>query len=238
MPALPPAYDLLAIAITIFLAIGIHEYCHAKFADLAGDPTPSYFGRVTLNLTKHFELVGTIMMVITAIAGVGIGWGKPVPMDPSKMRNPKWDHFMAVAAGPASNFIQAAIFALLLRGCIAGWPDFAGCLGLYLSPEDIDPASVYGFGMTFLVSWFFHAVMINVALCLFNLLPIGPLDGMWLLGTFLPAPTRLKWTRFNLTVGGMLFLAIIIFSQLGNFNLIGRIIGPPLVAIVKFLIGL
>ena len=239
MPALPPLYELLAIGLAIFLAIGIHEYCHAKFADLAGDPTPGYFGRVTLNLTKHFELMGTIMIVITSLAGVGIGWGKPVPMDPSKMKNPKWDHFVAVAAGPASNFIQAGVFALMIRGSLALSPEFAGALNAIINPDSmVEPVSTYGFGMAFFAAWFFNAVIINVALCLFNLIPIGPLDGMWLLGTFMQPETRLRWTRFNLTVGGMIFIGIILVSQMSSVNIIGGIIGPPLVTIVKFFIGL
>jgi len=102
---LPPPPVMLAIGIVIFLAIGLHEYAHAKVADAAGDPTPSFYGRVTLNLTKHFELMGTIMIIFTSIFGVGIGWGKPVPMNPSKMRNPRWDHFLAVLAGPLTNVL-------------------------------------------------------------------------------------------------------------------------------------
>ena len=238
MPPLPPLYQLLAIALTIFLAIGIHEYCHAKFADLAGDPTPRYFGRVTLNLTKHFELMGTIMIIVTSIAGVGIGWGKPVPMDPSKMRNPKWDHFVAVAAGPASNFIQACIFALMIRAGVAMSPEFADVVLTFLGRrEAIDIVAVYGFPLAFFGAFCLMGVTINIALCLFNLLPIGPLDGMWLLGTFMSPPARLNWTRFNLSVGSVLFLVIIVFGQLSNFNIIGRVIMPPLLAIRGFLIG-
>jgi Zn-dependent protease len=167
VPPLPPLYQLLAIALTIFLAIGIHEYCHAKFADLAGDPTPRYFGRVTLNLTKHFELMGTIMIIVTSIAGVGIGWGKPVPMDPSKMRNPKWDHFVAVAAGPASNFIQACIFALMIRAGVAMSPEFADVVLTFMGRrEAIDIVGVYGFPLAFFGAFCLMGVSINIALCL------------------------------------------------------------------------
>ena len=234
----PPPFELLAIGLTIFFAIGIHEFCHAKFADLAGDPTPGLFGRVTLNLTKHFELMGTIMIVITSIAGVGIGWGKPVPMDPRKMRNPKWDHFVAVAAGPASNFIQAAVFAIMIRMAV-GSPDFYGALlATMVKDLGVDSVATYGFGMSFMAAWFFYGVLINIALCLFNLIPIGPLDGMWLFGTFLPPEVQMRWVRFNLSYGGMLFIGLILFSQLSDYDLIGKIIYPPLFAIFQFLTGL
>lgn len=213
---LPAPPVMLAIGIVIFLAIGLHEYAHAKVADAAGDPTPSFYGRVTLNLTKHFELMGTIMIIFTSIFGVGIGWGKPVPMNPSKMRNPRWDHFLAVLAGPLTNLLLAALFAFALRAS-----------GVSLVPP---------FG--FLQALLFYGVVINLSLCLFNLLPIGPLDGMWLLGTFLPEPTRLKWTRWNLTAGAFVFIAIILVGQLSNLHLISNIIQPPLWALFRLLTGL
>ena len=75
--------------IVIFFAIGLHEYAHCKMADVAGDPTPRYYGRVTLNLFKHFDPVGTMMIIITTLYGFGIGWGKPAPMDARKMKNPR-----------------------------------------------------------------------------------------------------------------------------------------------------
>jgi hypothetical protein len=115
MPSLPPIETILAIIIVIFFAIGLHEYAHCKFADMAGDPTPSIYGRVTLNLTKHFEPAGTLMMIISSLTGVGIGWGRAAPINPAKMRNPRWDTFAAVAAGPISNVIQALFYAVALR---------------------------------------------------------------------------------------------------------------------------
>src|SRR5579862_7063453 len=108
-PNFPPEFVLVQI-IVLFLGVGLHEYAHCKFADMAGDPTPSFYGRLTLNLFKHFELVGTMMMILSSLSGFGIGWGKPAPMDPKKMRNPRWDFFFAVLAGPISNVVQAVIY--------------------------------------------------------------------------------------------------------------------------------
>lgn len=185
---MPPPTVIAAILLVIFLAIGLHEYAHAKFADLAGDPTPRAMGRVTLNLFKHFDLLGSIMILVTTLSGFGIGWGKPVMMDPRRMKNPKWDHFVAVLAGPMSNLVQAAVYAVLLR--VLG---NAGLLG-------------GGFFTAFLL----YGVLVNVSLCIFNLLPIGPLDGMWLLGTFLGEKARLSWTRFNLSIGSIVFLLLVL----------------------------
>ncbi len=215
---LPPPETILALAVVIFLAIGLHEYAHAKLADMAGDPTPGFYGRVTLNLTKHFELLGTIMIVVTSLVGIGIGWGKPVPMDPRKMKNPKWDHFVAVLGGPVSNLIQAAVFAIVVRGlAIAGVP--------------------LGERGEFLHDLLFLGVSINLALCFFNLLPIGPLDGMWLLGTFLKEPARLNWTRWNLTVGSFVFLGLVLLGQITGVGLLGLLVEPPVLFTFELLTG-
>src|SRR5580693_4798526 len=107
-----PEYAL-AQAIVLFLGVDLHEYSHCKFADMAGDPTPAYYGRVTLDLTKHFEITEVMMMIFTSLVGYGIGWGKPAPVNGAKMKNPRVDLFVAVAAGPVSNVVQAFIYALM-----------------------------------------------------------------------------------------------------------------------------
>ncbi|HTQ10850.1 MAG TPA: site-2 protease family protein, partial [Fimbriimonadaceae bacterium] len=103
----------------MFFAIGLHEYSHCFFADMAGDPTPSYYGRLTLNLFRHFDALGTLAIIISSLTGFGLGWGKPAPITPSKMRNPRWDTFITVAAGPLSNLLQAVVYAFLMRIALA-----------------------------------------------------------------------------------------------------------------------
>lgn len=202
--------------IVIFLAIGLHEYAHAKFADNAGDPTPRMFGRVTLDLTKHFELVGTIMIILTSLAGFGIGWGKPVPMDPSKMKNPRWDHFMAVLAGPVTNLLLAAIFAVCFRIAFTNTAiDISGFLYALLST----------------------GVLLNLGLFCFNMVPLGPLDGMWLLGTFFNEKTRYAWTRWNLTIGQFVFIGVVLFSQMMPGGGLFRVIAIPMLVLYQLLTG-
>jgi Zn-dependent protease len=213
---LPPIEAVLVIATVIFFAIGLHEFAHCKLADAAGDPTPRYYGRVTLNLTKHFELMGTIMIIITSISGFGIGWGKPAPMDPSKMRNPKWDFFAAVAAGPIANFLQAVVYGMTLRAALAA------------------NVSLHPLLVTFLVM----GAMINLSLMFFNLIPFGPLDGHYLLGTFLPDRQRHQWFLFNRTTGMFLLFGLILLSQFAKLNLIGSVIGVPVNATFRFLTGI
>jgi Zn-dependent protease len=218
MPPLEPI-DFLGILVIVLIAIGIHEFAHAKLADAAGDPTPRYYGRVTLNLFKHLDPIGTLMIIFTALAGVGIGWGKPVPMDPSKMRNPRTDHFIAVVAGPLSNLLQALVFALVLRAMALQAP---------LSLEDT------------MTRMLFIGVSVNISLFLFNLLPLGPLDGMWLLSAAMKDPGRTKWIRWNLTIGQFVFLGLVIFSQLNRgtpLDIVGNILRPLRENLLRLLLG-
>jgi len=197
---IPPFPIILATALVLFLGIGLHEYAHCKFADMAGDPTPRYYGRVTLDLTKHFELSGVIMMIVSSLTGFGIGWGKAAPADPSKMRNPRVDFFVSVAAGPISNFAQATIYALFLRLALkTGFLDKIG-----------DPNI-----QSFVGNWLFLGVAINLALFCFNLIPFGPLDGHWLVGLLLPERQRYEYFKFNQQIGMPgLFIAIIALQYL------------------------
>lgn len=215
---------LLASGLVIFLAIGLHEYAHCKIADMAGDPTPRMFGRVTLDLTKHFELWGTIMIIVTTLTGFGIGWGKPAPVNPSKMKNPRWDHFMTVAAGPLSNVLQAAVWAIIYRLILMLVP------GLLMS----DPN---GFLPTFLQL----AVVINIALALFNMIPLGMLDGHWLVGLLMPEPHRTRWFQFNRSIGTYFFLFLVLGDQVlrqsTGFSILSTILIGPTFAITRFLLG-
>ena len=155
-PTLPPIDFIIAFGIVIFLAIGLHEYAHCKVADMAGDPTPRSYGRVTLNLTKHFEPTGTMMIIFTMLSGFGIGWGRPAPFNPTLMRNPRWDLLASVIAGPASNILQAAVWAIMLR------------IAMITAPEALGSADGQP---TFLLQLFSYGVLINLVLAFFNLIP-------------------------------------------------------------------
>lgn len=208
--------------IVIFFAIGLHEYAHCALADAAGDPTPRFYGRVTLNLTKHFEPMGTIMMILSSISGYGLGWGRAAPMDPRKMRNPRWDLFAAVAAGPLSNLLQAVVYALVLRL-------------IYRS----DVTLLYTDFIAFLL---YYGVIINLGLMFFNLIPFGPLDGHWLVGQLLPEKPRLYWYRFNRQVGRVgLFVVIVLIDVIRNAggpDILGMLIDRPLFSTFHFLTGI
>jgi Zn-dependent protease len=228
MPPLPSPEILVALAIVIFLGIGIHEYCHCKFADMAGDPTPRFYGRVTLDLTKHFEPLGTIMIAFSSLTGIGIGWGKPAPINPEKMRNPRVDTFVAVAAGPMSNLVQALIYALIMRVMLSGGAfDVRDVIdALNRRPGDFLPALLT------------LGVQVNLGLALFNLIPFGVLDGHWLVGLLLPEKQRFYWFKFNRTYGWMIFVGIILLDQISNLGILSRLVWPPFAFLFKLLTGI
>lgn len=217
MPELNPAL-IATMLLVIFVAITIHEFAHAKFAQIAGDPTPGMFGRVTLNPIKHFDPIGAFFIVFTTIAGFGIGWGRPVPVNPQKMRDPRWDHFWTVAAGPLSNLIQAGVFALFLRGAhLTGAAAFL--------PELVMAGLLFG-------------VIINLALMFFNLIPLGPLDGGWLFGLlFLRPELRYRYFQWNMTQGTIVLLVILMVGWFTGFSLIGNILQPLVETTASFLLG-
>ena len=224
---IPPIDYLIAFAIAIFTAIGFHEYAHCKVADMAGDPTPRLHGRVTLNRTKHFEPTGTMMIVFTLLSGFGIGWGRPAPFNPTLIRNPRWDLLASVIAGPASNILQAAIWAIMLRIALIALPE------VLLTPDG---------QLTFLSMLFMIGVRLNLVLAIFNLIPLGPLDGHWIIGQLLPEKPRLYWYRFHRKVGTFALIAVIIGSQIirsqTDFDPFWDVIGPPVDAMYLFFTGM
>jgi len=209
--------------VIILLSIALHEYAHAKTADAAGDPTPRMMGRVTLNPLAHLDPIGTIFIFITVLVGFGIGWGKPVMVMPNKMRNPRWDHFFSVLAGPLTNLLLAGIFAILFRV-------LSMTSGAQLDLTSIghsDPISLA----------LFFGVIINVGLFFFNLIPIGPLDGHWLVGAFLPDPQRLAWYKFNRGPGTMILFILIILNSSPEFSVLDKVMWPFVSKVARFFLG-
>jgi Zn-dependent protease len=224
--SLPPT-QIIAIAFVIFFGIGLHEYAHCKFADMAGDPTPGIYGRVTLNLTKHFELFGTLMMMFSMATGYGIGWGKPAPINPDRMRNPRWDLFAAVAAGPVSNLLQACIYGFLGRLLIQTDQITLGTIeGAMRGRSDDLIAAIVGYG-----------VSLNLSLAFFNLIPIAPLDGHWLVGQLLSGTTRDKWYLYSRRYGPIALMTIIIGGQLVGISVVYMVIRPAIEPLERILLG-
>lgn len=183
----------------LFLAIPIHEWAHAWSAYQLGDDTASMRGRMTLNPLAHLDPIGSLLLLFS-----GFGWGKPVPVNPYRMRtNPRAGMAISAAAGPFSNFVLAMLLAIPFR---LGW------VGWYTGGFSI--------GDLLLI-----AIQINLGLMLFNLIPIYPLDGEKILMGLLPP----RWgdSLLRLRPFGTLILAALIFilPRMG-VDLIGILIMP------------
>jgi Zn-dependent protease len=188
---------------------------------MAGDDTPRSQGRVTLNPLAHLDPLGTIMMLISSLAGVGIGWGRPVLVDQRKLRNRRVDNFILTIAGPLSNLLQAIFWAILLR--------------FVLAPIG---SELRGSGLFELVTNFaLVSVLINTGLFVFNLVPLGPLDGHWLVSELLPDKQRFAWLKFCHGPGMFIFLALVLIPP-GPYDVLGNFMYPFIKRIVSVLLGI
>ena len=146
------------ILIAIFLLVGfpVHEFAHALVAYRLGDATAKLFGRLTLNPIAHFDPIGGLLLVVSVLGGGFVfGWAKPTPVNPSNLRDRRNGEVAVALAGPASNLIMASIMALVFRVLVA----------TDIQLPDIVWQVLFGF------------VCYNVALAIFNLIPIPPWMG-------------------------------------------------------------
>ena len=205
---------LIRIAMVIF-AITIHEFSHALAAYSLGDDTAKRMGRLSLNPIKHLDILGAIMLLIARV-----GWAKPVPINPYNFRNMKIDTALTAAAGPASNFVMAIFAAMLYRMNISLFSNLTTTSFF---------VAISMFALKF-------AVIINIALGLFNLIPIPPLDGSKIIGGFMPDDMYFRWATFERT-GAYLLMLIFAISFIFKIPLIHTIIYPPLNFFTELLIG-
>jgi len=205
------------IIVAVLVAIDVHECFHAWVAAKLGDPTARNLGRVSLNPLVHLDPLGTLMILMTAITGFGIGWGKPVPVDPYRLRyGPLTGMGIVSLAGPVANLTTAAILAIPFRLGGATLPDMVLMLLYYVG-------------------------MVNIGLAIFNLLPIPPLDGygvlMGILGS-LRRPWAYRWS-YNLAryerYGPMILLLVIILDR--YIPLFSFIISPPYLLLRHLILG-
>jgi Zn-dependent protease len=176
------------IAILV-MSVVIHEVSHGFMAEYFGDQTARYAGRLTLNPLPHLDMLGSIivpgLLVLTG-SPVLFGWAKPVPYNPNNLRDRKWGTIWVAAAGVLSNFLIATVFGIVLR--------LTQGLGL--------PSDFY-----FIMS---VIVVVNIALGVFNLIPIPPLDGSKILFSILP-PSMYEVAIFIERYSLVLLLAFILF---------------------------
>ena len=175
---------LLLTLPAVLWAISFHEFCHGYAAKLVGDPTAERSGRLSLNPLDHFDLVGTLMLLL-----VGFGWAKPVPINTRYFRLPRRDLVIVSLAGIVGNILTAVVCVLFLRFLGEPWYRLAGRAGI-----------------TVLI----QMIVINVGLAAFNLIPIPPLDGSRVLEAFLPF--RFLRYYYWLERYGMIILLILLVT--------------------------
>lgn len=178
----------------LFFSVVIHECCHGLAAWERGDDTAERAGRLTLNPLSHVDAFGSVFMpMLCLIMNAPVfGWAKPVPVDVSRLRDPRLDAVRVAAVGPLSNFILAFAAAIAFKLVnMAGLPDSA----LRSSLLDV----------------LLFAVTINLFLAFFNLLPVHPLDGSKVLGGLLTG--RARETYLRMAPYGMAVLLVILFTR-------------------------
>lgn len=208
-------FDVLLAVVTyaliVLVALPFHEFAHGFIADKLGDHTARYSGRLTMNPLRHLDIFGTAMLVL-----FGIGYAKPVPVNPANFRKPRRDMALTALAGPVSNLLLAVLAIGVYRLCTLFTVSYTSLV---------------------LLRWLlvYTFAGINISLAVFNILPIPPLDGYRLLTPVLPS----KWLYYvdryqqyiTLVVILLLFTGAldrpIYFLQQLFGNLIGLLFGMP-----------
>lgn len=186
---------------------------------MLGDTTAQDAGRLTLNPIRHLDPFGTLLLVLTTFTGAaGFGWGKPVPVDGRALKWGRTGMAIVSGAGPLSNVIFAFVCAFGLRYSVdlgLGTTDGAASVGIDL---------------------LFRLIALNVGLCVFNLLPIAPLDGFGVLFGVLPATLayRLGWLG---KYGPPILLVLVFSGSIIGFSLLSLILGPPTRELMRLVLG-
>lgn len=194
-------FEGLMVFLMIVAAIGVHEFAHAFAADKLGDPTPRMNGRVTLNPLAHLDPWGTLLIVFA-----GIGWGRPVVFNPYNLKNPRRDTAIVALAGPASNIIIALLTAIAMS-----------VVGVNL--REVSELSVI----------LFNFFILNIALAVFNLVPIEPLDGFKVVAGILPPHLAAQWEETRRY--GIFLLLFLLFT-----GMLQRIVQPTILTVADIIL--
>ena len=212
-----PLREALIFFGCLVAAVILHEISHGVAALWFGDDTAKRAGRLTLNPVPHIDPFGSIILpAMGALTGLPIiGFAKPVPVNPARLRNPRRDMLFVSLAGPFTNFLLMAAAALATRSLLRG---------------DILGSGIGSDGPSLFVRILFAFAVVNLFLGLFNLLPIPPLDGSALVERVLPSRWLPTWYRFR--PYGFLILVLLVIST----DVVTRIIEPFFDALRDFVV--
>lgn len=203
----------LAIRIPIILlALTLHEFAHAYTAFRLGDPTAHRLGRCTLNPLAHLEPIGTLCLLFAPI-----GWAKPVPVNVANLDNPRRDDILISIAGPASNVLQAFVYAIVLRFVFNNGSSIVTSLG----PD----------AYTTFVSFMFAGITINVGLAVFNMIPAFPLDGYHVVANLSKASSYQQLQEMA-KIGPFIIIGIILLNRT-ELRPLSRVMEP----FMRFFVG-
>ena len=179
-------------------ALSFHEFAHAWMASKCGDYTAARMGRLTLNPIAHLDVMGSMMILF-----VGFGWAKPVPVDSRNLRDPRKDMMKVAAAGPISNLLLAMFAGMVWR--------LLGGTGLFSNSNF--PVLI------------FYFTQINIALAVFNLIPVSPLDGSQIFsGYLMKTNPQLAWKIQS--YGPQVLFGLILFGYVTGFSILSLIMKP------------
>jgi Zn-dependent protease len=202
---------IVIYALPVIFAITVHEAAHGYAAKYFVDMTAFKAGRISLNPMRHIDLFGTIILpaLTLVLGGILFGWAKPVPVDFSRLRNPKRDMLWVAAAGPASNFVMAIIWVFVIKFSMG-------------APEAIAfPLAMMGKA----------GITINIVLMVLNLLPLPPLDGGRIAVSLLPMKYAMKFAQIERY--GFIILIALMFSGVLN-----QILNPLINVVYALIISL
>jgi Zn-dependent protease len=195
----------LFVLIPLWLSLSVHEWAHAWTAWRLGDDTAARLGRMTLNPLAHIDPLGTLIL---PLLGVPFGWAKPVPVQPHRFRqgvSMRGGMMRVAAAGPVSNLVLAVICTVLLAALVR------------FCPADLHVGHT-------LLRLLYISIFLNVALAMFNTLPIPPLDGSRVADALMPRALRPAWEGFY-QLGPLALAAVIILPALAGYSLFARPMG-------------
>jgi len=184
--------QLIILAPPLLFALTFHEFAHGYVAYRLGDPTAKNAGRLTLNPLKHLDPIGTI-----AFFFIKFGWAKPVPVNPTNFRNPRKDMLWVALAGPMTNLALALISAIITKT-------------LWFLASSLPYSAIAEAILVPLNAMLIASVWINLVLCIFNFLPIPPLDGSRILTGLLPQDLAISYMKIERY--GFIIILVLAFS--------------------------